>query len=147
MVRLRRYLHRLIALLLIVFISQSATVMALPCQLLSDTPATSYFIAELDHSTLMAHDMSHHNMTHSRKPHHDTAQTHASHNAPTANSTQTCCNLEGHCLFSSCSVPILSGSVVTELEWMLEHNPITDLYILKTPKSPIPSLYRPPIFR
>lgn len=120
----------LIALLSLVFFSQSLAVVAMPCQFMDVMP--------------MSHEME--SMEHSMTGmHHDMSQMDALDEVRDIKTIHDCCNTIGHCSSNSCSAPALNYSLAFTAQSDTSVN--TNGYHQYIPSSPISSLYRPPIFR
>lgn len=131
MITARRHQHWIIALLILIFLGQSLAVVAMPCQLMETSSANDHDMTAIDHSMMgMPHDMS---------------QMGSSDTNSDFNQTHDCCKTMSHCSSSSCSLPALAYSL--SVNALIENSLVTDSYNNQTPKSPVSSLYRPPIFR
>jgi hypothetical protein len=124
----------LIALLALVFIGQSLTVAAMPCQFMDATPIN------------MSHEQMNHPMDHSMMDmHHDMSHMDDVQNQPgDMKTTHDCCKTLGHCPSGNCSAPTMSYNLILKLP---SNKPlIASGYHQRIPNSPVSSLYRPPIF-
>lgn len=131
MISVRRHQHWIIALLVLVFLGQSLAVVAMPCQLMETGSATDHDMVAMDYSMMGMH--------------HDMSQMDQSKKSLDMSKVHDCCKTMGHCISSSCSVPALSYNLTVRSS--NNSDLIVDLYSPKIPKSPVTSLYRPPIFR
>lgn len=118
----------LIAVLALVFLSQSLAVVAMPCQLMGVAPMI-HDMDSIDHSMIGMH--------------HDMDQMEIQGKTMDMKSTYDGCKTMGHCSSSSCSAPALSYSLAFAVQINTAVN--TNSYRQHIPSSPVSSLYRPPI--
>ena len=125
LMHLTGYKKLIVALLLLVFTSQSIAALAMSCQLNSLVQP----MMGMDHS-MMAMD--------------DSMDMMDGHSMPSGDQTADCCKVMGHCPMGNCFPSATSTSTVSFSTFT---STALDSYRSTQPDPLISSLYRPPIFR
>lgn len=118
----------LIALLLLVFISQSIAALMMSCQHSANTEGS---MAKMHHDMAAMEGMD--------------PSLHSDHSTPAPSPQKAdCCKAFGHCSAGGCSLAMVSETVIF---FTTLHSSISDLYSSTLPIALATSLFRPPIFR